>query len=49
MIDAYIHFNLSLFKVSIKIYRVISMTTSIDLFEMIFNKRINPPQRADMC
>ena len=40
MIAAYIHFDLILFKVSIKIYRLISMTTSNELFKMIFKNAL---------
>ena len=36
MIAKYIHFDLILSKVSIKIDRLISMTTSIELFKLIF-------------
>ena len=39
MIAAYIHFDLILFKVSIKIDRLILMTTSIELFKLIKEAR----------
>jgi len=46
MIAAYIHFDLILFKVSIKIYRLISMTTSIELFKMIFKNALSAATRG---
>ena len=40
MIATYIHFDLTLSKVSIKIDRLISMTTSIELFNFIFKNAL---------